>query len=289
MYSEIKIYGDCDLNYVVSKKNTVTTEEINDICINGIHSPLWDDDTVTLATFKEDIRASDLSAKRPIVGYIVHRKNTLKQIEYIVAELPANNTHIQDYNVGNKSTYIYIITPLHEDDNGNIVHGDPIITDAQEVNWRSISIIGLKPTEKSNVYEVDNENIWNFKFNIDDITFKPQTNKTVTSGINRYPKIYTSETNYLTWDVNCLIGDISCEKEITYINDNADKLNEWIEFCNNGNLKLFRDIKGHVIPCEVIDTSYTNQNSSINELTTVSFSCNQLLNNNDISVYSTEE
>lgn len=288
MFSEIKIHGYCDVNYAWSKvSDTVTDDVINSAVTNGVYTPAWDDDTITLATFREDISASDISQALPIIKYVIYRQDIAEDVEYKIAETASDETHITDYNTGSDKTYKYIITPIY-DDNGLEVRGEPIVTEPIAVDWNSVSIVGLLPTDIENEYIVDKDNIWVFSLNIDDITYKPQTNKTVTPGMSRYPKVYASETNYLTTDITCLLGNITCESNDKYVNDNIEKIEKWIEFQNNGQLKLFKDVKGHILPCEITDTSYTIDGSTPLQMTSISFSIVQLADRKDISAYSVE-
>ena len=285
MFSKLKVYGYSDINYIWSKKN-ISEDEITSIKALVITTPAWDDNTITLSTFNNNINASDISEVKEVVQYIVQKRNISGNKRSTVATIPYDCTSIEDYNVSDSSEYEYYIIPVYKEDNGKSM-GEPITSNMISTDFGSVSIIGLLPTQDKNVYLVDTNNIWVFPLNVEHESFKQQYNKSILSGISKFPKISVNDTNYLTTNISCLIGNVDCSGE-TYSNDSIEVINKWKEFCINGCMKLYKDEKGHVIPCEITDMSYDFDNSILQMPTTISFQITQIDSAESLSVYNIE-
>ena len=282
-FSTLRINGNCDVNYAWSKKADLTAEYVENIAQNGIYIPEWDGDTIMLATFSNTLNASNISGT--IYGYLIHRQKSNETVRYKIAEVDSTITNIKDFNIGNRATYQYFITPIYMNDGVKSL-GEPILTDSIQTDFNSWSVIGLTPTTDENIFIVDVDNIWSFYIDIDGGTFSVKEDKTITTGLGKFPKTYVGETNYLTGSLNCLIGNVSCEGK--YYDDDIEKLEKWRSFCNNGKLKLLKDRKGHIIPCEITDVSYENDDNFDELQSSISFNFTQLEDSKNISVYSIE-
>lgn len=285
-FSKLKIYGDCDIDYVWCKNGKITDEEIKKLK-SGVYKPIWDSKTITLATFDEDVSASCFENNSEILKYEIQRRNTRDNILLPVCTVDADTKFIQDYNVSSNSTYEYWLTPVFNTD-GLDTYNSPIITDKVTPKWHSLSIVGLKETKDKNIYEVDTENVWNFCLNIKEFSIAPQFDKVYSDGYGQFSKVSSGKRNYLKGSHSCLIGDVvNCGE--TYGNDDIYKLEKWREFCYSKNLKLLKDSKGYVIPVDIEDTSMSINNSLLEQPTTISFNYRQMADHNAISVYGLEE
>lgn len=179
-YSKLKIYGNCDVNYMWSKRANLTDNEINAIANNGIYSPVWDSSTYALATFKDDVSASSFTQNNTIVGYSIQRYNSNTDTLSDAAVIDDTVLRIQDYNIRNMSNYQYYITPIFLVDNVR-TFGSPIISSGIDTKWGKWSVIGLIPTSIENEYMVDNDNIWTFGCNVKGGDITPELKKEVTN------------------------------------------------------------------------------------------------------------
>ena len=155
-------------------------------------------------------------------------------------ELKNTATTFSDFNIRNGKSYQHRIIPIYLKD-GIEVLGTPIFTQTVNTDWYGWSVVGTKPTQRTNEYLVDKNNIWHFTCNIDAEPMHPVYNKNYISGFGQFPKVIQGQENYLEGGLTCLIGDIDCEN---YVGDNIDMIEKWRDFCNNGELKLLKDIKG---------------------------------------------
>ena len=216
-----------------------------------------------------------------IMGYKIQRYEVDYDRLFEVATLGSNELYFEDYNIRNNKSYQYRITPIYFKDDKELL-GMPITTDEIYTDWCGWSVIGTKPTEDSGKYIVDYENIWTFELNTESEAIRPVFNKTYITGFGQYPKVIQGQENYLEGGLKCLIGNILNEE---YTNDSIDTIEKWREFCNNGELKLLKDRKGHVIPCSIKDTTPTFMGDTLEQVTVISFNFVQLMDKHDISVY----
>lgn len=285
MYSKIKIYGDCNVNYIWGKKEFTEEEKST-----GVKTPIFDKDTITLSTFGGDITASDIKQDNNIIikGYTVFREAVGENKRYIAAKVGSEDTIVNDYNVCNNQKYKYYIIPTYynSEDNSEKI-GEPIITDDITADFQCCSIVGLLPTNDKNMYKVDKNNVWSLGIDVSVENYKANFNKNTLNGIGRFPHLSTDTTNFLTLTVSSLIGDIACASN-EYYGDTVNRIEDFIEFCHNGNLKLFKDCKGFVIPCDITDLSFSYDKECVQMPTTVNIEITQLDDRKNISVYGVE-
>lgn len=277
-YSALKIEGHCDVNYLWTKQEGLSTEDIDSVASFGVHSPDWDSKTILLSIFNQDLSATDMNT--PIIGYIIQRQKSGSSKRTNITKVKTGVTHIQDFNIENRAKYNYYIIPIYDTQ----LYGEPIATNDVFVNFDSWSLVGLKPTKTRNEYTVDKNNIWNFYINNESEDFSLNTDITVSNSLGRFPKIHRGDADYITGGLSCLIGNVSCSSE--YKDDTIEKLSKWRRFCNNGSIKLLRDPKGHIIPCDITDVPKYSIDYDYNEMpSTISFSYTQVADSDNIVVY----
>lgn len=280
-YDVLKIHGSGDINYVMCSTLELTDEDVDGLQANGLTSPEWDANTIMLAKFHEDINASSYTISKDIIGYKIQRYEVEYDKLYDVASLDNKQLYFEDYNLRNNKSYQYRIVPIYLKD-GSETFGSPISTETVFVDWCGWSVIGTKPTREMNKYNIDYDNVWIFGCNVNSESIRPVYNKNYLTGFGQYPKAVQGQENYLEGGLSCLIGDIRCED---YTGDNIDTIEKWRAFCNNGELKILKDPKGHVIPCSIKDTTYETNYAVLEQITTISFNYVQLMDKSDISVY----
>lgn len=284
MYSKIKIFGEQDVNYSWCKEGISTNDEIDIVVESGICTQTRDSKTITLATFVSNLSASESSTAQTVYGYKIQRLNTKEDILYKVADLDGDILRIQDYNIPNKNSFKYYITPIFVVNDIQTL-GSPIVTDTITTDWIAWSVVGMNPTTTKDVYTVDEDQIWSFDLNVESDPVAPKYDKTYQEGFGRFAKAGYGDRNYIESGVKHLLGAVSQNGE--YINDNIQMLEKWEQFCNNGQLKLLKNRKGRVLPIDIKDTSSQDMDDVEDQVTTISFSYLQLADNKEISVYGT--
>ena len=279
-FNKIEIFGGCNINYLWSKDNVLTEREINTLAEQGISSPKWDLNTIVLAIFDNSTQASNLNNGN-IISYRISKKNIKENILRTVAEVDSFNSKIIDFNVGNNETYKYYVSPIAEiDGKQNFLQ----VIESQEVtpDWCSWSVIGLKNIDDC-IYEADNDNIWTFHLDLEPGEYTPTFSKTFTEGMGRYPKGFSGNTNYIKGQLSCYIGNVNNISE--YIDDDVLRVERWVDFCNNDQLKLIRDTKGNVYIGDIETTPYQISDYINGTPTKITFSFIQLDNSKDSMIF----
>ena len=280
-YNILKVHGNGDINYVMGSIIKLSDSDITTLHEKGLSAPEWNNNTIMLANFVEDPNASSYTISEDIIGYRIQRYEADYDRLYEVASVNKEQLYFEDYNLRNNKKYRYHIVPICLKD-GVETLGLPILTETAFTDCDGWSVVGTKPTREMNKYTIDYDNIWTFGLNMSAQSMHPVSNKSYTTGFNKYPKAVQGKENYLEGGLSCLIGDVTCSR---YTGDNIDMIEKWQAFCNNGELKLLRDLKGHVIPCSIKDTTYDIDYSILEQPTTISFNFVQLEDRHNISVY----
>lgn len=280
-YNILKIHGNGDINYVMGRATKLSDNDIAALCGSGLSAPEWDTSTIMLAKFVENTNAASYTMSEDIIGYRIQRYEVDYDKLYEVVSVDKQQLYFEDYNLRNNKSYKYHIVPIYLKD-GVETAGLPILTETAHTDNCNWAVFGTKPTHEMNKYTIDYDNIWTFGLNVSAQSMRPVYNKIYTTGFGKYPKATQGEENYLEGGLSCLIGDVNCAG---YIGDNIDIIEKWQAFCNNGELKLLRDLKGHVIPCSIKDTTYDIDYSISEQPTTISFNFVQLEDRHNISVY----
>ena len=281
MYSKLKIHGNCDIDFCWSKEKELSQEEFSTLTNMGISEPVWTSDSIMLAQFNEDINGKPLGVGLDVYEYLIQRRevggHTIEDVAI------TQSTKIEDWSCQSSKTYEYLITPIYIDTSGNQILGRRTVSQPVITDWDCVSIIDIVETDEVGRYIVDKDNIWTFAGNVEDISYKSNSDVSYVNTYSRFPRENRGKPNYLTASISCLLGDIC---SVQYEEDNIAKIEAFREFCANGNMKLFKDYKGNVLPCSIQSLSDTSDNSTIEKQTSITFEIVQLLSRNDVSVFS---
>lgn len=198
----------------------------------------------------------------------------------------ANNKEniVEDFAVGNLCDYTYYVYPVAEISDGGIVRllGDGVSSPVVNFNYGATTIFGLVQDEEDlNTYTIDYNEMWRFEFNLENTGTTLNMDKTFTDTQHRFPKMSGGFRKYNTTSVKGLIGYYDCEKD-DYI-ENYDLLEDWENFCSNNKLKLLKDRRGRLIPCEIESTSFEYMDVA-EAPATVSFNIKQLDSLDNITI-----
>ena len=252
--------------------------------------------TILHNDFEETIDARYFSPEGPTTGanYTVYRKTPEQQY--------------YDYNIENGNYYHYLcsietftsggpdyIIYENKDEEGNLNY--------IKTQWDEWSICDIEDTDEENIY-FKTGSTWNFKCNLSEEVLNQNNSITVWDTLGIYPKISIGEKNYDGSTFSCLLGDVTeynvynqdgvskqkygytelINKNYRYSRD-TEKIIAWRKFCNNGKIKLLKDIKGNAWIVQITDTPTRTINNTTNELyTTISFNWIEIEDKNNISI-----
>lgn len=283
-YSNVEVYGGANINYLHVKNNIDTEDEIKAVVDSGLYIPVWDEETYMLATYQNNIEASSVDLEgMGLIGYKIQRYDTEEDALYPITD--TEMLKIRDYNVASNSMYKYYIYPIVNKGNNTQVLYSPIITREIKPQWDGCSIVGLKKAEYGDKtqYVVDTENIWSFRYNIEQQDCSLNMDKEFRDGFGRFPKLNRGQKRYLTSGMQSLVGEVDCKE--SEFKTSFSKIEKWEDFCYSSNLKLFKDMNGRVVPCDIKDVAFSYLMNGNDSPIATSFSIVQLGDRKEISVY----
>ena len=172
------------------------------------------------------------------------------------------------------------------------------------------SIVNLIPTQEDsqigtdiNTYIADTDNVWVFKYQLENGSLTQNVSKNEFSTLGQYPKIGVGRKNFLSGSVSCYLGsEIIPLSKVGYIertpasrnvplstNEKAFMVEKWRDLVATGTPKLLRDTKGQSWIVQIMDgTTTTNEAISIKP-DTINFSWRQVADTNDVIIYARQD
>lgn len=299
----IKFYPNINVDYLKIEK-TIST--LSDAVSNfsNIHST-----TVFINDFTENINAKYFpsSAELENTTLSIYRKTYYQTYYDYLCTLDNNQIFFKDHNVVNNEYYHYL-TSAEITTNGTVEYltFENKDNDGNEsyiyTNWNKISICDIIETNEDNVYE-ENGDIWLFNNNLSGGDVEQNLSVSATQTLGQYDKIYIGKRKCESGKISCLLGDVRqyikldgenliekygyTEKNNNkkYYENQAEKINNWKEFCSNGNLKLLKNISGDSWIVEIVDSPSRNVILGCDTpITSINFSWQEVLDKNTISI-----
>ena len=172
------------------------------------------------------------------------------------------------------------------------------------------SIVNLIPTQEDSqigtdisTYVADTDNVWMFKYQLENGSLTQNVSKNEFSTLGQYPKIGVGRKNFLSGSVSCYLGsEIIPLSKVGYIertpasrivplstNERAFMVEKWRDLVATGTPKLLRDTKGQSWIVQIMDgTTTTNEATSIKP-DTINFSWHQVADTNDVIIYARQD
>lgn len=267
--------------------------------------------TVEALYFSPDKRLSDA-----IVS--VYKKTPTQTYYDFVCELNDGTNEVYDYNIRSNAYYHYLVAALTER-KGVAQRYKYYIYDNKEDNKEqyirpkldSWVICNVEPTDDEQVYCVTG-NIWNLGLNLEEENISINHGVTSWDTLGKYSKFAQGAKNYSSGNFSGLLGNFETYKKYSDIPSygvidssklvevceytekmthkknpyalETEKLDAWLDFCTDGELKLLRDMKGNAWLVQIAESpSYQITNASNLKQTSISFSWKEA---EDINSYS---
>lgn len=206
--------------------------------------------------------------------YIYRKENSL--LYKYVATTESLTTKVIDYNVGNNTTYSYVVFPKVD---GLI--GDPLTSDEIKTCWWNWALLGVLKVEDFVCY-IDVENIWLFDLNLTSETLTQNIQKQVINNLTRFEKISVGEQDYLSGGIKALLGQFKNEE----FNDTSELEEKLKDFVSSDCVKILKDRKGNIFLVEIVSSSIEIDDKLIEQIASVSL---QFVEVGDISCFSVIE
>ncbi len=277
-YNKATLYGNSIVDYLWIKDYIAQQSEIN--TVNAYtYAPVWDGNTLLLATFDRDINAGNIVSLTDNVIYwqIYKRKPDDASLSF-VAKIPASQYKVVDFNVLNGDEYQYTIFAETE----NYISAPLEQIGFVKAAWWNWSLVGLKESDTSGLYYADSENIWLFDTMLTSNGFDQNIDKYIMENFTQFPKISSGKKNYLSSSLTAFLSNIDLQGG--RYSDTVEQYNRFVDFIAQPTPKLLRDRKGNGWVVSTTGNSMQYIDESTEQITKVSFNFVQLNDINSVNV-----
>lgn len=301
--TQVQLLHDVSYNYfLVSNIDYYTTSNTILGKIQGRQNePTWADDEQLEILVPFD-NGNLISAKvegldEGFEGYMIYRYSPNDSIQKYIATVPANTKLVFDYAVANNSRYIYEIVPITQ----NII-AQPISTEIICVRFDhyTINTVDFENTDSTLI----SNQVWKFGLDTKEGALQQNINKVQFNGLSRYPKFVTNDTNYRSGTLTAKLSNMTvnnivdtdetlCLSSYHQFNirsciyfEPSELLEKWNdEVVASGKYCLYKDLKGHVMLIQIVDSSATITHYNQVSPTNLNFSYTEIMNSRAVSVY----
>ena len=325
MESYIKYYSNLNVNFIKIEQNSLPSnlQEAYDKRENFNANTVLYNDFTTMVDALYFMPHSEFASN----FCSVYRK-TYSQPYYNYVCTLNGEIALRDYNIHNNDDYEYLAVIGIAQSDGSYTYqiydnrddeGEKILTHVNWNNWSICNIEETVDTPDNNIY-VKTGDTWLLGLNMEGENLVQNMGITSWDTLGRYPKVFMGAKNYESSTFTGLLGNMKEVVELKLKNSTkngecvtgdtidtvyryterintknrygreAEKYQAWKEFCNDGELKLLKDIKGNAWVVHIVDSpSNTIANNSYTMPTTISFNWKEVLNIEDISIVDKEE
>ncbi len=243
-YKTIILNGNQTCDYLHIQNAPVDISEVSYV---DTEPTQWDNNTLLLAKFNNDLVAGDSSLTDNIVGYEIRRKKGASPYTEYVGTIKASpeelksKKYIIDYMVENNSDYTYYLFPATTVSGSGVVLS-PSVTDEVKTDWGYWSLLVVDETDEENVFYLNKM----FKFELNLQTGERNNNAVVSviQNFTKYPTVQYGMSNYWSSDLTSLCGFISCN-DVDYV-QTPNMIEELKALTSDTRRKFLKDIDGNV-------------------------------------------
>ena len=245
------------------------------------YKPVLNNFSRFLVTFDDNnVKASGVADVSLGYNFSVYREvkdtNQLMKVAY----LDDGSLSVIDYNVVNNQTYKYYIFKEDSTSISAAVTSNEVLT-----CWQDWSLVDLTYNDDEDVYYADPNQIWKFNLNLSSDSQTQTFDSTVYNNFTQFPKVSVGKLNYATGGLTCLLGNIQKlnNGEISYF-EPSNMIEEWNDFCSNGNIKLLKNRKGNAMLVMITGSSSQVDDVIKEQPNTITFSWVQVGDINGVTI-----
>ncbi len=277
-YNKATLYGNSIVDYLWIKDYIAQQSEINNVNAYT-YAPVWDGNTLLLATFDKDINAGNIvSLTDNVLYWQVYKRKPDDASLTFVAKIPASQYKVIDFNVLNGNEYQYTIFAETE----NYISAPLEQLGFVKASWWNWSLVGLQESDTDGLYYADSENIWLFDTMLTSNGFDQNIDKYIMENFTQFPKISSGKKNYLSSSLTAFLSNV--DLETGKYADTVEQYNRFVDFIAQPTPKLLRDRKGNGWVVSTTGNSMQYIDESTEQITKVSFSFVQLNDINSVNV-----
>lgn len=235
----ITLRGQSECEYLWMTYDEVSPAAISLILNSPTYEPVFDGNTMLLATFRANTDATVSGSEGLFTGFSLYRAEVgTNQLVHILDISERAVTSVRDYSARSRHQYIYYLYQLDENNNYSEVY----TTEAITPQYQSHKLIECSYSDVDGAYHVVSE--YSFKCNANQGSIANNNTPNILQNFTRYANRQPVSTLYDSGTLTALIGAITQYPAAYY--DSWDLANEIKALSVNTNPKFMTDMKGAI-------------------------------------------
>lgn len=230
-WNSISTSGDVLMRYIWIEDRAITDEEISSLSdLNKL--PVWDNETLMLAIFNENLLAGSIASDVPVTGWIVYSIEDGSSFLKPVLSVGATINSFVDYTARNQTGIIYYIFPVFGETIGSSAPSNMVVP-----NWWDWSLIVCDTIDNDTYYQ---SKTYRFDLDVSSGSMSNNTTFNELQNFTRYAKVQNSSSNYWSGTLSAFIGNC----DATY-KDTVERMEELKSLTTDNHDKFLKDRKGN--------------------------------------------
>ena len=230
-WNSISTSGDVLMRYIWIEDRAITDEEISSLSdLNKL--PVWDNETLMLAIFNENLLAGSIASDVPVTGWIVYSIEEGSSFLKPVLSVGATINSFVDYTARNQTGIIYYIFPVFGETIGSSAPSNMVVP-----NWWDWSLIVCDTIDNDTYYQ---SKTYRFDLDVSSGSMSNNTTFNELQNFTKYAKVQNSQSNYWSGTLSAFIGNCG----VTY-KDTVERMEELKSLTTDNRDKFLKDRKGN--------------------------------------------
>lgn len=231
VWNSISTSGDVLMRYIWIEDRAITADEIRKFSdLNEI--PAWDNETLMLAIFNENLLAGSITSDVPVTGWIVYSIESGSSFLKPILSVGVTINSFVDYTARNQVGIIYYIFPVFGETIGSSAPSNMVVP-----NWWDWSLIVCDTVDDDTYYQ---SKTYRFDLDVSSGSMSNNTTFNELQNFTKYAKVQNSQSNYWSGTLSAFIGNC----DITY-KDTVDRMEELKSLTTDNRDKFLKDRKGN--------------------------------------------
>ena len=231
VWNSISTSGDVLMRYIWIEDRAITADEISKFSdLNEI--PVWDNETLMLAIFNENLRAGSIASDVPVTGWIVYSIESGSSFLKPILSVGATVNSFVDYTARNQVGIIYYIFPVFGETIGSSAPSNMVVP-----NWWDWSLIVCDTVDNDTYYQ---SKTYRFDLDVSSGSMSNNTTFNELQNFTKYAKVQNSSSNYWSGTLSAFIGNCG----VTY-KDTVERMEELKSLTTDNRDKFLKDRKGN--------------------------------------------
>lgn len=230
-WNSVKISGIADFRYIWIKEAALTQQEYESLLdVDAV--PVWDDTTLMLALFQDNLRAGNIESAVPVTGWIIYSVENGSSFLKPIRTVEAGVNTLTDYSVKNDTGVVYYVFPVFSDKIGAAASSNMVVP-----NWWDWFLIVCDRTGDDSYYHLKT---YRFDLDVSSGSMANNTSFNELQNFTKYAKVQNSFSNYWSGTLSAYIGNCGNTYE-----DTVAQMEELKGLSTDGKDKFLKDRKGN--------------------------------------------